>query len=248
MDRHVLAAVSLGGGLFDVLGALYLAYELLGGSKGPLGTLTRWVSYTLLFAVVYGLVLGPAFGFIAGPALGLALAIEMGKLPTIRSVNLMSRVIPFGLWRGMALGISAALVSGLMFGSVFGLLSAVGLLLSYLVGSSPAQVHLEDPRPGITWPRVRATAARGLAVGVSALLAGQVAGQGVTGALGFAVKVGLVVSVVGGLLAAVVPLVEAWVEQLPPRRLGAFGVVLLLLGMLLQSLQHWLLIFDVPVF
>jgi hypothetical protein len=78
------------------------------------------------------------------------------------------------------------------------------------------------------------------------LLAGQLAGDGATSALGFAVKVGLVVSVVGGLLAAVVPLVEAWVDHLPPRRLGAFGVVLLLFGVLVQSLQFWVVVFDVP--
>jgi hypothetical protein len=246
MERHALAAITLTGMLCDVLGGLYLAYDLLGGSKGPLGTITRWVTYSLLFALVYGAVLGPAFGFVAGPALGLALALEVGHLPSTRPAHFLARVVPFGVFRGLALGISAALVYGLRFGVVFGVFSAVGLLAAYLVGSSPTQVHLEDPRPGVTWPRLRATAVRALGVGLAAWAAGQVEGLGGT-VLGFSVEIAVVVGVVGAVLAAVVPLVEAWANRLPARRLGAFGVLLLLLGVLLQALQYWLVLLDVPV-
>jgi len=35
IDRHLLAAISLGGTLLDLIGGLYLAYDLLGGKKGP---------------------------------------------------------------------------------------------------------------------------------------------------------------------------------------------------------------------
>lgn len=246
MEHHALASITLTGMLCDVLGGLYLAYDLLGGSQGPLGTITRWVTYTLLFAVTYGAVLGPAFGLVAGPALGLALALEVGQLPGSRPPHLVVRVVPFGLFRGLALGTSAALVYGLCFGLVFGALSALGLLGAYLVGSSPTQVHLEDPRPGITWPRLRATAARALGVGMAGLAAGQVAGQG-GAVLTFSVEVALVVGVVGAVLAAVVPVVEAWANRLPPRRLGAFGVLLLLVGVVLQSLQYWAVLLDIPV-
>lgn len=36
MDHHNLAAVSITGTCLDVLGSLYLAYDLLGGQQGPL--------------------------------------------------------------------------------------------------------------------------------------------------------------------------------------------------------------------
>jgi hypothetical protein len=35
-DRHALAIVSIIGSSLDVLGSLYLAYDLLGGEHGPL--------------------------------------------------------------------------------------------------------------------------------------------------------------------------------------------------------------------
>ena len=246
IERHVLAGVTLVGMLFDVLGALYLAYDLLGGSKGPLGTITRWVTYTLLFALIYAAVLGPAFGFVAGPALGLALALEVGRLPSARPSHLLARVVPFGVLRGAALGTSAGLTYGLRFGLTFGLLSTLGLLAAYLAGSSPTEVHLQDSRPGITWPRLSATAVRAIGVGLAALLASGLEGQAAT-AVSFSIKVALVVGVVGAVLAAVVPVVERWANRLPPRRLGAFGVLLLLLGMLLQSVQYWVVVFDIPV-
>ena len=45
MDKHTLALISIIGSSLDVLGALYLAYDLLGGEHGPLRTLTRAVTY-----------------------------------------------------------------------------------------------------------------------------------------------------------------------------------------------------------
>ena len=41
IDKLTLALVSIVGSSLDVLGALYLAYDLLGGEHGPLRTLTR---------------------------------------------------------------------------------------------------------------------------------------------------------------------------------------------------------------
>jgi len=46
MDHHTLAAISIGGSSLDVLGSLYLAYDLLGGQHGPLRLLTRAVTYS----------------------------------------------------------------------------------------------------------------------------------------------------------------------------------------------------------
>ncbi len=36
MDHHTVAAISIAGTCLDVLGSLYLAYDLLGGQHGPL--------------------------------------------------------------------------------------------------------------------------------------------------------------------------------------------------------------------
>ncbi|HVH72384.1 MAG TPA: hypothetical protein VNB49_14915, partial [Candidatus Dormibacteraeota bacterium] len=67
MDHHTLAAVSITGTCLDVVGSLYLAYDLLGGQHGPLRLLTRAVTYSLVFGAGYGLGLGLFFG-VARPA------------------------------------------------------------------------------------------------------------------------------------------------------------------------------------
>src|SRR5579872_6561842 len=61
MDHHTLAALSITGTCLDVLGSLYLAYDLLGGQHGPLRVLTRAVTYSLVFGIGYGLGLGVFF-------------------------------------------------------------------------------------------------------------------------------------------------------------------------------------------
>src|SRR5437588_8187308 len=63
MDHHTVAAVSITGTCLDVLGSLYLAYDLLGGQHGPLRLLTRAVTYSIVFGVGYGIGLGFFFGF-----------------------------------------------------------------------------------------------------------------------------------------------------------------------------------------
>src|SRR6266480_1912423 len=79
MDHHAVAAVSLTGISLDVLGGLYLAYDLLGGRHGPLRLLTRMVTYSIVFGVGYGLGLGLLFGAAAGVSTGLTIALELHR-------------------------------------------------------------------------------------------------------------------------------------------------------------------------
>ena len=62
MDHHIVAAVSLTGTCFDVLGSLYLAFYLLGGQHDPLRLLTRAVTYSIVFSIGNGLGLGLFLG------------------------------------------------------------------------------------------------------------------------------------------------------------------------------------------
>src|SRR5277367_4286849 len=79
MDHHTVAAVSITGTCFDVLGSLYLAYDLLGGQHGPLRLLTRAVTYSIIFGIGYGLGLGLFFGLASGIATGVTSAIELNR-------------------------------------------------------------------------------------------------------------------------------------------------------------------------
>ena len=40
---------------------------------------------------------------------------------------------------------------------------------------------------------------------------------------------------------------ERWADRLPMRRLGVYGTVLIFIGFLLESLEHWLVLFDIPI-
>src|SRR5580700_8209863 len=79
IDKHTLALISIIGSSLDVLGALYLAYDLLGGEHGPLRTLTRAITYGALFGAGYGLTLGPVVGLATGVANGVTLAWELSR-------------------------------------------------------------------------------------------------------------------------------------------------------------------------
>jgi hypothetical protein len=42
-------------------------------------------------------------------------------------------------------------------------------------------------------------------------------------------------------------MIEHYADNLPERRLGAFGIVLILCGFALQSFQYWVALLDVRV-
>src|ERR1700681_4905159 len=137
IDRHTLALVSIVACSLDVLGTLYLAYDLLGGEHGPLRTLTRGVTYGVLFGAGYGLALGPVFGLASGVAHGITLAFEFarasrrGPKPGFSYDTAMSAI------RGGGFALGAAYLYGGTFGATFGALSTVGQVLAYRAGIRP---------------------------------------------------------------------------------------------------------------
>jgi len=77
MDHHAVAAVSLTGICLDVLGGLYLAYDLLGGQHGPLRLLTKMVTYSIVFGIGY---VSAWFFFESLPSRdGITIAIELHR-------------------------------------------------------------------------------------------------------------------------------------------------------------------------
>src|SRR5215470_6928604 len=104
MDHHTLAAVSITGTCLDVLGSLYLAYDLLGGQHGPLRLLTRAVTYSVVFGIGYGLGLGLFFGLMAGIATGVTLAIELNRAARGLTHYALPWEALFAAIRGLAFG------------------------------------------------------------------------------------------------------------------------------------------------
>jgi hypothetical protein len=237
LDKHTLALISIVGSSLDVLGALYLAYDLLGGEHGPLRTLTRVVTYGALFGTGYGLFLGPVFGLACGLAHGLTFGWELSRAsrhasPGFWLDSAMSAIRAFGF----ALG--ATYLFGAQFGIAFGALSAVGQMIAYRIGIRPDVGYKPATRPRFT--RFVMLAALNRTVGytvagyVSSLVAHR---QDVAIALGL--KTGLAIGVVTATIGPCTPFIEWTVDHLPQRRMGVFGVSLILIGFTLQSVQYW---------
>src|ERR1700675_4528057 len=137
MDKHTLALISIIGSSLDVLGALYLAYDLLGGEHGPLRTLTRAVTYGVLFGGGYGLALGPVFGLASGFAHGITLAWEFSRASRNRPKSGFWYDTAMSAIRGFGFALGASYLFGVPFGITFGLFSTVGQAILYRFGFRP---------------------------------------------------------------------------------------------------------------
>ncbi|HEV2440701.1 MAG TPA: hypothetical protein VGX97_11635 [bacterium] len=242
IDSHTLAAISLTGVVLDLLGGLYLAYDLLGGQHGPLRALTRTVTYTVLFGVSYGLPLGPRYGLVIGVGLGLALGIEFWLAAATGGRVPIAAMLGLAILRGAAAGLAAGLTFDARFGAAFGVFTILGLIVVYLAGFAPSQEY----GPRFTRRRLVATCVRGVILGLAGALAGAATHESGRG-LGFGLEIGVIVAMVGAVVALLSPFVELWADALPSRRLGALGAGLLLAGFALPSLQYWVTLLNVRV-
>jgi len=145
MDHHTVAAVSIAGTCLDVIGSLYLAYDLLGGRHGPLRLLTRAVTYSVVFGVGYGLGLGLFFGLASGVASGITIAIELNR--AARGLEHYSWKWEgfFSAIRSVAFGVGLYVTVGLEFAAAFAILLTLGRCLRILAGCVP---RLTMQRPG----------------------------------------------------------------------------------------------------
>jgi hypothetical protein len=246
MDKHTLALISILGSSLDVLGALYLAYDLLGGEHGPLRTLTRAVTYGVLFGTGYGLALGPVFGLASGLAHGITLGWEYSRA---------SRREPKpGFWldtamcaiRGGGFALGASHSFGTAFGATFGVFSTVGQALAYRIGIRPTIDYKPANRPRLTRFQLLAAANRTVGYAVTGYVSSMVAQQR-EHAIAVGLKTGLTLGVVTALAGSCTPFVEWAADHVPERRMGVFGVGLILTGFTLQSVQYWLALLDVSV-
>ena len=66
-------------------------------------------------------------------------------------------------------------------------------------------------------------------------------------ALSIVVKAGLAIGVVTAISGSCTPFVEWIADHVPEKRMGVFGVSLILTGFSLQSVQYWVALLDVSV-
>jgi len=227
-----------------VLGSLYLAYDLLGGQHGPLRLITRAVTYSVVFGIGYGLGLGLFFGLSSGIATGITLAIELSR--AARGLDHYS--LPweglFSAIRGLAFGAGLYRILGFGFAIAFAILITVGQVFAYSRGMRPALDYEASRRPRLTRRHFWGIVVRTVSYMVTALICSAFIHH-VDHAWSFAIRVGLVTGIVTGVGVTFNPYIEYYADNLPERRLGAFGIALIFCGFALQSLQYWLSLLDV---
>jgi hypothetical protein len=231
MRRNLIPILSLTGVILNALGGLYLAYDLLGGKKGPLRAATKSISYGVLFATVYGVPLGVWFGLAGLLVSGPNLSVEIERR-NVRGRHSFLEASGYSLPRAISFGLAGWLSKDGAFGISFGILCAVGLVAAYLIVGPPTI----PGRPRINRAVLKRGAFRALTIGLAAILSGAILKEG--HALAYGVEVGLVTGLASGILLSIAPAIEAWVDNLPAYRLGAFGAILVVFGSLLQTVQY----------
>jgi hypothetical protein len=246
IDKQTIALISVIGSALDVLGALYLAYDLLGGEHGPLRILTRAVTYGALFGTGYGIALGPMFGLATGVSHGITLAWEFSRA---------SRQEPKpGFWvdtamsaiRGCGFAIGASWSFGPVFGATFGALSTVGQMIAYRLGIRPTLEYKPATRPRLTRTQLLAGINRTAGYAVSGYVSSLVA-QHKEHAIAVGLRVGLAMGVVTVTIGMFTPFIEWTADHLPEKRMGVLGVALILIGFTLQSAQYWAILLNMNV-
>src|SRR6266700_607855 len=244
MDHHTVAAVSITGTCLDVLGSLYLAYDLLGGQHGPLRLLSRTVTYSLVFGIGYGLGLGVFFGVVSGVATGITISIELNRAARGLDHYWLPWEGVFAAIRGFAVGAGLYRIVGFGFAASFSALITVGQIFAYSRGMRPALDYAASRRPRLSRRQFWGTITRTVGYIASALACSAFIHH-VDHAWSLAIRIGLVVGIVTAIGVTFNPYIEYYADNLPERRLGAFGIVLILCGFALQSFQYWLSLFDV---
>ena len=226
-----------------MLGALYLAYDLLGGEHGPLRTLTRAVTYGALFGTGYGIALGPVFGIASGAAHAITLASEFSRASRGR--------LKMGFWyytvmsaiRGAGFGLGCACLYGATFGIAFGVLSTAGQVVAYQAGIRPTIDYQPVARPRLTRYQFLAAINRTVGYGIGGYLSALVAHRRADG-WSIGLKLGLVVGIVTAISSSFTSFIEWSADHVPEKRMGVYGVAMILVGFAMQSVQYWLVLLN----
>ena len=152
----------------------------------------------------------------------------------------------FSAIRGLGFGAGLCRILGLEYAISFAILITLGQIFAYSRGMRPGLDYAASRRPRLTGRQFRGTLVRTVGYVATALVSSAIVHR-FDHAWPFAIRIGLVTGLVTGIGVTVNPFIEYYADNLPERRLGTFGIGLILCGFTLQSLQYWLALFDVSL-
>ena len=148
--------------------------------------------------------------------------------------------------RGGGFGLGAAYLFGGPFGITFGVLSTAGQVIAYRLGIRPTLNYKPASRPRLTWLLLLAAANRTVGYTATGYVSSLVAQQR-EHAVAVGLKAGLVIGIVTALVGPLTPFIEWRADHVPERRMGVFGIGLMLIGFTFQSVQYWVALLDVTI-
>ena len=199
-----------------------------------------------MFGIGYGLGLGLFFGVASGAATGITVAIELQRTAHQHDHYPLQWEAVFSAIRGFAFGAGLYQTLGLQYTITFGALVTAGQILAYSRGMRPGLDYAASRRPRLTRRQLWGAVVRTVGYIATALLCSSLV-RHVDHPWSFAVRVGLVTGLVTAVGTMVNPFIEYYADNLPERRLGVFGIWLVLCGFALQSFQYWVGILDITV-
>ena len=148
--------------------------------------------------------------------------------------------------RGGGFALGAAYLYGGKFGATFGALSTLGQVFAYRAGIRPTIDYQPAARPRLTKHQFLAAVNRTVGYAVAGYISALTAHQRAN-ALSVGVNAGLVIGVVTAISGFCTPFIEWIADHVPEKRMGVFGVGLILIGFALQSVQYWVALLDVSI-
>ena len=148
--------------------------------------------------------------------------------------------------RGCGFAVGASYTFSVPFGITFGVFSMVGQAIVYRFGMRPTAEYRPATRPRLTRFQLFGAANRTVGYAITGYVSSLVARQP-QHAIAVGLKVGLVIGVVTAIFGSCTPCIEWFADHVPAKRMGVFGVALILVGFTLQSVQYWVTLLDVSI-
>lgn len=242
MEPHFAAELTLLGMACDVVGGIYLAYDLLGGEKGPLNTFFRLVNYSLLAIIIFCISLGPKFALPAGLGIGCAFGLHLENASQSKQDSFLF-LLKLGLIRAVGIGLGVW-ING--FPNMAWIMAAIVMLMSLVLprmGISPAAVYQSEKKPQLKKKQLLIAAVLGGVAMITALLGAVFSGQSMI--FQFAIRMGLTFACTTLIVTTLSPVIEWYADNLPPKTFGFIGAILFVIGFSIQALPSVAVMYDI---
>lgn len=233
MDNQLQAEFSLIGQLLDAFGGLLLAYDLLGGERGPLRFLLRVVFYSILSGAILAITLGLKFAIVAGLSFGLSLSFELAR----KAAGMLDHNFKHEMFLAAirSIGVAAALAysSSVKLGIVFGALSFVLVAVLQWFKLLPSFDYETEKKPVLKMKHFVFATMRSVLIALIGWISAMLCGEPDINLFGL--KFGLAFGATMAFVSIFVPMIEWWVDRVPDRMLGTWGVFIFVIGFIFQA-------------